>query len=118
MRKLAEQAFDMVNLLGCAMMCRKDLEQPEAKRYWKRLLQLICKSGSSGTAPEVYSATPEGKQLSEAAHLYMSLMIRKPDPEALSPERCISEMKAWYETVLLAAAGKQQAFEMKGNVLT
>ncbi|MBQ6519454.1 MAG: hypothetical protein IJI14_12090 [Anaerolineaceae bacterium] len=115
MRKLAEQALDMVNLLGCAMMCRKDLEQPEAKRYWKRLLQLICKSGFSETADAVYSATPEGKQLSEAAHLYVSLMVRKPDPEKLSPECCMSEMKAWYETVLLTAAGKQQSFEMKGT---
>lgn len=115
MRKLAEQAFDLVNLLGCAMMSRTDIDQPEAKRYWKRILQLICKSGSSGIAAEAYSATPEGKQLSEAARLYISLMRQKPDPDKLNPECCMSKMKAWYAIVLLSAAGKQQDHEMKGT---
>lgn len=115
MRKAAEQALGLVNLLGCAMFARKDMDLPEAKRYWRRMLQLICRSGRDESDPAVYIATPEGEQLHEAAMLYIRLMMNKPDPDELTPEVCMAVAKAWYGTVLLEAAGKQQDWEMKNE---
>ena len=112
MRKLAEQGMEMLHTLGCAMYSRPDIEQEEARRYFKRILQLICVSGRRENDPAVYAMTPEGKQLSEAAGIYIRLMNERPDPETLDPESCIKELKAWYGLVILTAAGKQQDWEM------
>lgn len=112
MRKLAEQAMEMLHTLGCAMYSRSDIEQAEARRYFKRILQLVCVSGRREDDPAVYATTSEGKQLSEAAALYIRLMSERPDPETLDPESCIKEFKAWYGLVILTAAGKQQDWEM------
>ena len=113
MRNAAEQALSLVNLLGCAMFARKDMDLPEAKRYWRRMLQLICRSGGDDSDPAVYVIAPEGKQLHEAATLYVRLMKNRPDPDEQAPEACMADFKAWYGTVLLEAAGKQQEWEMK-----
>ena len=112
MRNTAEQGLNMLHLVGTAMYARPDQDQQEARRYFQRLLRLICASGSDEYDPSVYSTTDEGKQLYEAGILYLRLMKLKPDPDALDKMSCMSEFKAWYGTVLLTAAGIQQEYEL------
>lgn len=112
MRKLAEQAADMLHLVGAALYSRPDLDQAEARRYHKRLLRLICLSGEADCDPAVFSSTEDGKQLSHAARLYIRLSCQRPDPDQLDGLSCMVEFKNWYEKILLAAAGAQQEYEL------
>ena len=112
MRKLAEQATDMLHLVAAALYSRPDLHLPEARRYHKRLLQLISCSGESDCDPAVYSSTEDGKELSRAAQLFIRMSYQRPDPEQLDGLTCMIEFKNWYEKILLSAAGAQQEYEL------
>lgn len=115
MRKIAEQALDMMNLVGSAIWARPNVDHTEACRYYRRLLQLICISGEEKSDPAVFSTTETGKQLTQAAALYVRMMNLKPDPDQLDRLSCMSEFKTWYETVLRTAAGVQQEYELNSE---
>lgn len=112
MRNLAEQGLQMLNLLGNAMYARPDLDQTEARRYYRRVLQAICRSGETDCDPAVFSVTEEGKMLSEAAMMYIRLQKLRPDPDVLDRFSCIGEFRVWYEVIMMTAAGMQQEYEL------
>ena len=116
MRNLAEQGMNMLQLLGNAMYARPDLDQTEARRYYRRLLQTICRSGEDELAPEVYVTTEDGKLLAEAGRFAIRMNILRPDPDQLERMICINEMKDWAATIIMTAAGAQQLYELQTNV--
>ena len=113
MRKLTEEANQMLNLIGAAMYARPDIDQFYARRSFRRILQLICGSGQTDCDSAVYITTPEGRQLNEAASMYIRLTMQQPDPADFEPKGCMSAYKEWYGTILLAASGWQQEYEMQ-----
>ena len=113
MRNLAEQGLSFLQMLGNAMYARPDADRTEARRYYRRLFQSVCRSGADVCDPAVYITTEDGQLLAEAGRFYIRQNMRRPDPDQLDGEMTMSEFKKWFGDTVMLAAGAQQLYELE-----
>ena len=112
MNRTAENAIEMLQLLGCAMMVRNAIPREEALAWWRRLLLAVDDYGKTELDPEAWKLTERGKLMTEAGALRVSLAWTMPDP--MLPD-FVSQYMDWLKDVILAAAGKQQLYEIRNQ---
>lgn len=112
MNQSAENAVELLHMLGCAMLVRKSVPRDEALAWWRRLLIALDDYGKTDLDPEVWKTTENGKLLTEAGAMRVTLGWSMPDPTL--PD-FVDRYMDWLKDVILTAAGKQQLYEIRNQ---